>query len=127
MSLIVAINPDHDRTQSPTDRTDSANYPNPAEPLRPLRLDLVQTFVVVAEEHCLARAATRLYLSPSGVSRRIRVLESQLGRALVDRRTRALALTPTGALILPHAISLLASARRAFAQLDSPSPLRVVM
>jgi DNA-binding transcriptional LysR family regulator len=54
------------------------------------RLDwnLLRTFLVIAREQSVSRAATRLHLSQPAVSQALRRLEEQLGRRLVDRRGR---------------------------------------
>jgi hypothetical protein len=87
---------------------------DPAAPIRPLRLDLLQTFVVVAaEESGLGAAARRLYLTPSGVSRRLHALEAQVGTQLFNRAERSMPLTAAGQRLLPEAMACLAAARRA--------------
>lgn len=49
------------------------------------------------------RAAEHLAVAPSAVSRQIAKLEEELGTALVDRRSRSMALTEAGTLVLAHA------------------------
>lgn len=61
-------------------------------------LDLVETFLVVAEELNFRRSADRLHLDNSALSRRIGKLEGLVGFPLLDRTTRAVALTPAGQL-----------------------------
>lgn len=87
---------------------------HPAPPLVALRLDLVHTFVVVAEERGAARSAEQLFLSPSGLTRRLALLERQLGRQLVSRAGGAFALTQAGVAFLPHARALLVASHRAW-------------
>lgn len=53
-------------------------------------------FMLVAREGSFTRAATRLGLAQSGVSRAIRELESRLGVQLLTRTTRKLSLTQAG-------------------------------
>jgi DNA-binding transcriptional LysR family regulator len=91
-----------------------------AAPLVPLRLDLLQAFVVAAEELCMSRTAARLYLSASGVSRRIKALEGDVGAALFERTTRHMQLTPTGRALLPYARTMLLDARQALLVRDIP-------
>lgn len=90
-----------------------------AAPLCPLRLDLLQTFVVASEEATLSKAARRLYLTPSGVSRRLHALETQLGTLLFDRQDRSMPLTPAGQRLLPEAVAFVAAARRIVAALEA--------
>jgi DNA-binding transcriptional LysR family regulator len=59
-------------------------------------LDMIQAFVAVAEERSFRRAARRLNLDQSAVSRRIQALEARLEAPLLTRSTRAVALTPAG-------------------------------
>lgn len=60
-------------------------------------------FVVIAEEKSLGRAATRLPLSLSALSRQMQALEEELGVALFKRTGAGLALTPAGEALLRHA------------------------
>ncbi|MBX9446277.1 LysR family transcriptional regulator [Dickeya chrysanthemi] len=53
-------------------------------------------FMLVAREGSFTRAATRLGLAQSGVSRAIRELETRLGVQLLSRTTRKLSLTQAG-------------------------------
>ena len=70
--------------------------------LRPLRY-----FVVVAEELHFGRAAERLHMSQSPLSRAIRELERELGLVLFIRTTRRVELTPAGVTLLEGARSAL--------------------
>lgn len=63
----------------------------PAPPLH-----LVQTFIAVVEHNSFARAAEALAITPSSVSRFIKMLEHHLGTQLLNRTTRAMSLTDTG-------------------------------
>ena len=67
----------------------------------------VRCFVAVAEEEHFGRAAQRLRLSPSPVTRAVQELESEIGGKLFTRRYRHVALTPAGRQILPSARDLL--------------------
>lgn len=80
-----------------------------------LRLDLLEAFLGLAEELHFTRAAERLYLSQSGLSRRIGALECLLGCCLFDRSTRTVELTAAGRALLPHARAMLAAADAAAA------------
>ncbi len=59
-------------------------------------LDMVQAFIAVAEERSFRRAATRLALDQSAISRRVKELERRLGAALLHRTTREVGLTGAG-------------------------------
>lgn len=62
-----------------------------------MRFDLaqVETLLVICEEGTFEAAARRLHLTPSAVSQRVRALEQQTGRVLINRSTPARA-TPAG-------------------------------
>jgi len=72
-------------------------------------IDLVhlRTFVAVAEEQNLTRAAERIHISQSAASNHIRALEDSLGSQLFIRTNRNLPLTPAGEQLLRRAKSLL--------------------
>ncbi|MBN9733902.1 LysR family transcriptional regulator [Pseudonocardia sp. P1] len=60
-------------------------------------------FLAVADELNLTRAAARLHLAASPLSRRIRDLERELGTPLFVRSSRGMALTAAGRALLPRA------------------------
>ena len=59
-------------------------------------LDLIGSFLVVAEELNFRRASERLNLDQSALTRRIQKLEQSLGFRLFERTTREVALTQAG-------------------------------
>lgn len=68
----------------------------------------IEAFVAVASHGGVTRAAERLHRSQPAISRRIRLLEENLGAPLIERvRGRAM-LTEAGEVFLPHAESILA-------------------
>ena len=69
------------------------------------------TFVAVAEEGSFSRAAERLRIAQSAVSRTIRDLERELGRPLFDRSTHHVELTGAGLLTLDRARATLSAAQ----------------
>jgi DNA-binding transcriptional LysR family regulator len=75
-------------------------------------IDLVQlrTFVAVAEEQHLTRAAERLHISLSAASTHVRAVESTLGTQLFVRASRSLELTRAGQLLLGRAKAVLSEA-----------------
>lgn len=74
-------------------------------------LDVLKTFVVVAQRLNFTHAARELHLTQGAVSRQILGLEQRLGYPLFSRQPRGLALTPQGA-------QLLAPVQQALGQLD---------
>lgn len=65
-----------------------------------LKLDRLKSFVLVAEESNLTRAAQRRHSTPSAVSEHLKQLESALSVRLFDRNSQGMKLTPEGELLL---------------------------
>jgi DNA-binding transcriptional LysR family regulator len=63
-------------------------------------LDEMRTFVVLAESGSLQRAAERLFLTPSAVTRQIQRLEASLKTPLLDRRVKPGRITREGRAVL---------------------------
>ncbi|CAG9243724.1 LysR family transcriptional regulator [Paraburkholderia caribensis] len=61
-------------------------------------LDCVRVFIEVARLGSFSRASNKLDISPSRVTRSVSVLEQQLGTRLLNRTTRSLSLTESGAI-----------------------------
>jgi len=59
-------------------------------------LNLLRTFLMVAQEQNFRAASERFHLSPSAVSAQIKQLESQIGAPLFKRTTRKVLLTTAG-------------------------------
>jgi len=72
----------------------------------------LRAFLLVEQYRSFSRAASALFITPSGLSLLIRELETQLGVRLFDRTTRHVALTPSGT-------ELLAAAQRNLQELES--------
>jgi DNA-binding transcriptional LysR family regulator len=70
-----------------------------------MRTDLnsLLVFAQVVESNSFVRAARRLQMPTSTVSRRVANLEKQLGVRLIERSTRSLRLTDVGSEVLEHA------------------------
>lgn len=62
-----------------------------------------RTFVAVAEEGRLSKAAEKLFISLPAVSAHIKALEEELGVALFTRTSRGMKLTESGRTLLPMA------------------------
>jgi len=77
-----------------------------------MELYQLKTFVAIAQERSLTRAAERVFTSPPAVSAQIKALEDELGVKLFDRTPRGMVLTEAGARLLEEAERTLASAGR---------------
>jgi len=80
-----------------------------------LDADDLLLFARVTEAGSFSRAAERLHLPKSTVSRRLSALERRLGEKLLQRSTRRLALTEFGQRVLEHARALAAEVDGALA------------
>ena len=79
----------------------------------PVSMELYQlrTFIAVAEEGSLARAAERLSASQPAVSAQIRSLEEEFGLKLFERLPAGMAITPAGETLWESAEQVLKAAR----------------
>ncbi len=87
----------------------------------------LEGFLALSETGSFARAAERLNISQSALSRRIQKLEQALGVALFERTTRSVAPTPEGRTFVDVAAGLLADvedAARALGQADETGARR---
>ncbi|WP_019644435.1 LysR family transcriptional regulator [Novispirillum itersonii] len=78
----------------------------------PPDLTLLRAFTVTAEEATVGRAAARLHITQSPLSRQLQRLEADLGFALFHRVRKRLILTAEGRQFLPQARALLEQADR---------------
>ncbi len=69
-------------------------------------ISLARTFLTVAEAGSFMEAAVRLHVTQSTVSSRIKALESQMGKALLERSKAGAALTTAGQQFHKHALAL---------------------
>lgn len=70
-------------------------------------IQALQTFVAVAEQASISRAAETLHLTQPAVSKRIASLETELATPLFDRIGRRLTLNEAGRTLLPNARRIL--------------------
>jgi DNA-binding transcriptional LysR family regulator len=75
---------------------------------RPVSITHLQSFVAVAEEGHVGRAALRLHITQPPLSRHILALEDELGTPLFERVPKGMRLLPTGEALLHHARRILA-------------------
>lgn len=78
-----------------------------------MELRHLKRFLAVAEELHFTRAAEKLHIQQSPLSRAIRELEEELGMPLFVRTTRSTCLSPAGQLFLEHARRILAAIEQA--------------
>lgn len=71
----------------------------------------LRTFIAVAAEGNLTRAAERVFTSPPAVSAQIKALEDELGVRLFDRAARGMLLTAAGQRLLSEAQRTIAAAQ----------------
>lgn len=78
-----------------------------------MNLSNLDALVALAEAGTMTRAATRLRISQSAVSKRIAALTDELGFRVLERDGRRVRLSPAGAEVLARAAPLLAELRHA--------------
>jgi DNA-binding transcriptional LysR family regulator len=76
-----------------------------------VELDQITAFVTIVRAGGFTRASATLHLSQPAISRRIHLLERELGAPLFERLSRNAVLTDAGHALLPHAEAVLASVR----------------
>jgi len=84
--------------------------------------ELLRAFVTVTDTGGFSAAAKLLNRTQSAVSLQIKRLEEQIGTRLFTRTSRSVALTPSGAQLLPYARQLLSLQRDARAALSRDTP-----
>lgn len=97
------------------------NHPMPL-----LDLDVLRTFVAIAETGSFTLAASAVFRTPSAVSMQIKKLEDILGVAVFLRDARSVSLTQDGEMLLGFARRLLALNREAVAKFIMPDIAGVV-
>ncbi|MBJ6760258.1 LysR family transcriptional regulator [Myxococcaceae bacterium JPH2] len=84
----------------------------------------LESFVAVAEEGHVGRAARRLHLTQPPLSRHILALEDELGTRLFERVPRGMRLLPAGEVFLTHARRILAEVDVAVSTVKDLAPRR---
>ncbi|MCG8518382.1 MAG: LysR family transcriptional regulator [Pseudomonadales bacterium] len=72
-----------------------------------IQLEKLRSFVLIAEEKNLTRAASRRHSTPAAVSTQLKQLEDSLGLQLFERSSRGMLLTEAGLTLLPLAYRIL--------------------
>lgn len=83
-----------------------------------LDLDLLRTFIAIAETGTLGRAAARVGRTQAAISLQVKRLERTVDRQLLERTGRGVLLTPPGARLLAHARRILHYHDEALAELS---------
>lgn len=83
-------------------------------------------FRAVAELEHVGKAAAALHVSPSALSRTVKLLEEELGQPLFHRRGRGIQLNDAGAVLLEHVRDATRWVDEALTQLADPGERRVV-
>lgn len=71
-----------------------------------MTFDELHTFITLAQTKSFSRTADILFTSQSTISFRIRNIESQIGRPLINRTTKRIELTPAGQDFLTYAMRI---------------------
>jgi DNA-binding transcriptional LysR family regulator len=95
-------------------------------PLPLLELDVLRTFVAIAETGNFSTAADVVFRTPSAVSMQIKKLEEQLGTPLFLRDARSVTMTQSGERLLPYARRMLAMSNEAVSRFVMPNMSGVV-
>src|SRR5690606_14656169 len=97
------------------------NHPMPL-----LDLDVLRTFVAIAETGSFTLAANAVFRTPSAVSMQIKKLEEQLGASVFLRDARSVSLTQDGEMLMGYARRLLTLNREAVSKFIIPDIAGVV-
>lgn len=84
-----------------------------------MSFEQLRSFVTVAEEQNLTRAAERLRISQPPLTRKIKSLEDELGTPLFERHPMGMRLLPAGERLLEHARGILGAIDDALADVRS--------
>lgn len=77
-----------------------------------MELRQLRYFVAVAEEANISRAAKKIFLTQSALSRQIKALEDEIGQCLLKREAHSIRLTPVGEALLREARELIQHAEQ---------------
>jgi DNA-binding transcriptional LysR family regulator len=87
----------------------------------------LEALAALADEGTMGKAAVRLRLSQSAVSKRVAALENELDKKLVERHGRRLKLTPAGVRLLEKTGPLVVALRQAALEESAPAGGRVIV
>lgn len=95
-------------------------------PIRNLDIDVLRSFVTIAETGGFTRAGDQLGRTQSAISLQIKRLEEIIGQPVFERSSRSLSLTGSGERLLSHARQILRLNDAALADLMEPDIAGVV-
>ncbi|POA73745.1 LysR family transcriptional regulator [Pseudomonas sp. GW531-T4] len=98
-----------------------------SEPLRPLDIDTVHAFVLIADFGSFTRAAQALDTSQAAISLKLKRLEERLGYRLLERTPRHVRLTLVGEQFMQAARDLLRAHERALGDMQAAPARRLVI
>lgn len=84
-------------------------------------LDLMRTFVAIAETRSFSRAAQKVFRTPSAVSMQVKRLEDVLQRTVLVRDNRNVELTPDGEMLLGYCRRILSLSGEMMARFLTPN------
>src|SRR6476646_7522741 len=90
------------------------------QPLPLLDLDVLRTFVAIAETGNFSTAAEVVFRTPSAVSMQVKKLEEQLGTILFLRDARSVSLTEGGEVLLGYARRMITLSNEAVSRFIMP-------
>ena len=83
-----------------------------------MEVDQIETFLAIAQLGGFTRAGARVHRSQPAISRRLHLLESEIGAPVFERTSGQVRLTDIGRALLPHAEAMLAAHRDAREAVD---------
>ncbi|MEM5501885.1 MULTISPECIES: LysR family transcriptional regulator [Ahrensia] len=83
-------------------------------------IDILKTFIAIAETGSFSKAANRVFRTPSAVSMQIKKLEDVLGASVLQRDSRSVELTQDGEMLLSYARRIIALSNEMMARFLMP-------
>ncbi len=83
-------------------------------------IDVMKTFVAIAETQSFSKAAQKVFRTPSAVSMQIKKMEDILGVPVFERDSRSVALTQDGEMLLSYARRIIALSNEMMARFIMP-------
>lgn len=94
--------------------------------MRNLDIDLLRTFVAIAQHETFAAAAARVGRTQSAVTQQMQRLEEEMGCALFEKRGRHKTMTPDGVRLVAYAHKILALNDQAVQVIQTGSPIEKI-